>query len=210
MNDSNFVDGGITDANPSIYAILFDQSGINISSASIGHDITATLDNDSKETYSLNEYYKSELNTYKKGIVNFGLYKLKSGEHTIKLKAWDVYNNSSEKSINFIVAESKNLQISHLLNYPNPFTTNTSFYFEHNKPETNLDILLQIFTVSGKIVKTIHTTMNTTGFRSDPIPWNGLDDFGKPIGRGVYIYSLKVRTPEGKIVQAFEKLLILK
>ncbi len=210
MNDSNFVDGGITDANPSIYAILFDESGINISSASIGHNITAILDNDSKQTYSLNEYYKSELNTYKKGIVNFGLYKLKSGEHSIKLKAWDVYNNSSEKTINFIVSENKNLQISHLLNYPNPFTTHTDFYFEHNKPGINLDILLQIFTVSGKVVKTIHTTMNTTGFRSDPIAWNGLDDFGKPIGRGVYIYSVKVRTPDGKIVQAFEKLLILK
>jgi len=210
MNDSSFVDGGITDANPSIYAVLFDENGINVSSASIGHNITAILDNDTKQTFSLNEYYKSKLNTYKQGIVNFGLYKLEPGEHTVKLKVWDVFNNSSEKSINFIVAESKDLEIKHLLNYPNPFTTHTSFYFEHNKPGIEFDILLQIFTVSGKVVKTIHTTMNTVGFRSNPIDWNGLDDFGKPIGRGVYIYSLKIRTPDGKIVQIFEKLLILK
>lgn len=210
MNDSSFVNGDITDENPSIYAILFDENGINVSSASIGHDITAIIDNDNNKTFSLNEYYNSNINTYKQGVVEYELYKLVAGAHSVKLKVWDIYNNSSEKSINFIVAENNNLIISHLLNYPNPFTTNTDFYFEHNQAGIDLEILLQIFTVSGKVVKTIHTTMNTSGYRSEPINWNGLDDFGNPIGRGVYIYSLKIRTPDAKIVQAFEKLLILK
>ncbi len=210
MNDSNFVSGGITDPNPSIYAILEDESGINISSAAVGHDISATIDNSPEQTYSLNEYYKSDLNTYKKGIVNYGLYKLKEGNHSVKLKAWDVYNNSSEKSINFIVLKNNELVIKHLLNYPNPFTTHTSFYFEHNQPGVNLDVLLQIFTISGKLVKTIHTIMNTNGYRSDPIEWNGLDDYGNPIGRGVYIYRIKIKTPDNKTIEKYEKLLILK
>ena len=210
MNDSNFVDGGITDKNPAIYALLFDENGINTSSASIGHDIAATLDNNPNSTYSLNEYYEADIDDFRHGTLNYGLYKLNEGEHNVKLKAWDTYNNPSEAEINFLVLESNELTISHLLNYPNPFTTHTSFYFEHNKPGIDLDILLQIFTVSGKVVKTIHTTMNTSGYRSDPIEWDGLDDYGKPIGRGAYIYSLKVRTPDGKIVQKFEKILILK
>jgi len=210
MNDSSFVSGGITDANPSVFAIILDDNGINTSSASIGHDITAMLDNNPNNIYSLNEYYQSDLNNFKQGSVTFQIYKLDAGAHSIKLKAWDIQNNSAEKTIEFVVVENNNLTISHLLNYPNPFTTNTNFYFEHNKPGVPLDILLQITTVSGKIVKTIHTQMTTNGYRSDPINWNGLDDFEKPIGRGVYIYSIKIRTPDGKNVQKFEKLLLLK
>ncbi len=210
INDSSFVNGGITDPNPSIYAILSDDNGINTSSASIGHDISVTLDNNPNKTYSLNEYYQSDINNFKQGTVSFQLFKLPEGTHSAKLKAWDIQNNSNEKNIEFVVVKNNELTISHLLNYPNPFTTNTNFYFEHNKPGVNLDILLQITTVSGKVVKTIHTQMITDGYRSSPINWNGTDDFGKPIARGVYIYSLKIRTPNGKTVQQYEKLLILK
>jgi len=210
MNDSNFVSGGITNTNPSIYAILYDKSGINISSSSIGHDITAMLDNNSNKVYSLNEYYITETDNYKRGIVDFGLYKIEEGAHSVKLKAWDVYNNSSDKNIDFMVLENNNLVIEHLLNYPNPFTTKTSFYFEHNKPNVELNIILQIFSVSGKVVKTIRTNIISTGYRSEPITWDGLDDFGSPIGKGVYLYTLKIRTPDGKIVEKTEKLLILK
>ncbi len=210
MNDSSFVDGGITDNTPSVFAILEDENGINTSTASIGHDILLTIDNDPYQAFSINEYYQSDVDNYKRGTVKYQIYQLDAGSHTASLKAWDIYNNSTEKSINFTVVEDSKLLISHLLNYPNPFTTKTSFYFEHNKPGVTFDIILQILTVSGKVVKTIHTQMNTDGYRSDAIDWDGKDDFGNPIGRGVYVYSLKIRTPDGEIVQKFEKLLILK
>jgi hypothetical protein len=210
MNDSTFVVGGITNSSPAIYAILTDESGINTSSASIGHDISAILNNSPNKTYSLNEYYQTDIDDFKQGSVSYGLYLLDEGSHTVSLKAWDVHNNPSEKTISFVVIESNDLTINKLLNYPNPFTTNTNFFFEHNKPGMYLEVLLQIFTVSGKLVKTIHQPMTTAGFRSEPINWNGLDDFGSPIGRGVYIYKLKIRTPEGDIAEEYEKLLILK
>ena len=110
----------------------------------------------------------------------------------------------------FVVVENNKIMIEHLLNYPNPFTTHTSFYFDHNHPGVPLEILLQIFTVSGKLVKTFHLTMTTIGYHSDPIEWDGLDDFGKPIGRGVYVYRLKIITPTGQTAEKYEKLLILK
>ncbi len=210
MNDSNFVSGGITDPNPSVFAILEDNNGINTSSASIGHDISLTIDDNPNKTYSINEHYQADIDDFRKGTVDYKLFNLSAGNHTAKLKTWDIYNNSAQKSIEFVVMENNELIIRHLLNYPNPFTTNTKFFFEHNKPGIDLDILLQIYTVSGKVVKNIHIQMNTEGFRSDPIAWNGLDDYGKPVARGVYIYSLKIRTPNGKIAQQTEKLLILK
>ncbi len=210
MNDSSFVAGGITNPNPAIFSILNDENGINTSSASFGHDIVATLDENANKSYSLNEYYQSDIDNYKQGSIRYELYKLDEGLHIVKLKAWDTYNNSSEKSISFVVQKDNEIIIEHLLNYPNPFTTNTDFYFEHNKPGMNLDVLLQIFTVSGKLVKTINKQMTTEGFRSEPIHWDGLDDFGNKIGSGVYVYRLKIRTLDGKIAEKYEKLLILK
>ena len=97
-----------------------------------------------------------------------------------------------------------------MLNYPNPFTTHTDFYFEHNQIGTEIDVLIQIFTISGKLVKTIETSLIPNGYRAGPYPWDGTDDFGNRIGRGVYVYRVKLRSSLGEVVEKFEKLLILK
>lgn len=210
MNDESFVSGGITDANPSIFSLLSDESGINISSGGIGHDITAVIDSDDKNVIVLNDDYRADADTYKSGSLEHFLFELPAGEHNLKLKVWDVYNNSSEEYIDFVVVEADKLNIAHLLNYPNPFTTHTDFYFEHNMPGTDIEIIIQIFTVSGKLVKTIDQTYFSDGYRAGPFSWNGTDDFGNRIGRGVYVYRLKVRSLTGEVVEKYEKLLILK
>ena len=210
MNDENFVSGGVTDQNPVLYAILADSSGINTVGNGIGHDITAILDNNTSDIIVLNDYYESDVDDYQKGKIEYLFNKLEEGDHQLKVKVWDVYNNSSEEILDFIVAESEKLAIKNLLNYPNPFTEQTAFYFDHNRPNETLETMIQIFTVSGKLVKTIHATINSNGFRSEPINWNGLDDFGDTPGRGVYIYQVKVRTMDGETVTKIEKLVILK
>jgi len=96
-----------------------------------------------------------------------------------------------------------------VLNYPNPFTTQTEFMFEHNHPCADLDVNIQVFTVSGKVVKSITQQVQCDGFRSTGITWDGRDDYDQKIGRGVYVYQVKVRTPEGQVASAFEKLVIL-
>jgi Peptidase family C25 len=210
MNDENFVSGGVTNESPKLIAILSDSSGINTVGNGIGHDITVTLDKNSSDIIVLNDYYESDLDEYQSGKIEYLFSELENGDHNLKLKVWDVYNNSSEGDMDFIVAESENLAIRNLLNYPNPFTESTAFYFDHNRPNEDLDILIQIFTVSGKLVKTITSIINSNAFRSDPIRWDGLDDFGDNIGRGVYIYQIRVRTFDGEIVKKIEKLVILK
>jgi hypothetical protein len=210
MNDENFVSGGVTDENPKLYVVLNDSSGINTVGNGIGHDITATLDNNTSNLIVLNDYYESDIDDYQKGKIEYLFSELDEGDHNLKLKVWDVYNNSSEENLDFIVAESENLSIKNLFNYPNPFTEQTAFYFDHNRPNEDLEVLIQIFTVSGKLVKTISTIINSNAFRSDAIQWDGLDDFGDKIGRGVYIYQIKVRTIDGETVKKIEKLVILK
>ena len=65
-------------------------------------------------------------------------------------------------------------------------------------------------TVSGKLVKTIDRYSLCNGYRSDPIDWDGKDEYGDDIGRGVYIYRLKVRAADGDVAEKYEKLVILK
>jgi hypothetical protein len=210
MNDDKFVIGGITNSDPKIYAVLSDSNGINTAGSSIGHDITAVLDGNNAHPMVLNDYYESELNNYKSGTVRYPLTGLSEGNHTLTVKVWDVYNNSSSSSTEFIVSPSAKLALKHILNYPNPFTTKTSFFFEHNICCTNMDVQIQVFTISGKLVKTIRQRVAMEGFRSDAIDWNGTDEFGDKIGRGVYIYRLRVRTNSGETSEKFEKLVILK
>jgi len=209
MNDESFAYGGITDESPSLFAIVADSNGVNTVGNGIGHDITAVLDDNATSTINLNDFYQADLDSYQSGKVIYPFSNLSEGTHNLKFKIWDVYNNSSEAYTEFVVAESAQLALQHVLNYPNPFTTRTSFMFEHNQPCNSLDVQVQVFTVSGKLVKTINETVLSNGFRNDPIEWDGLDDFGQKIGRGVYLYNLKVKTPDGQKAEQIERLVIL-
>jgi hypothetical protein len=102
------------------------------------------------------------------------------------------------------------MALNHVLNYPNPFTTNTQFMFEHNQPGVTLDVTIEVFSLSGYKVKTLSTQMMTTGFRSETISWDGLDDYGDRIGKGTYIYRVKLVDPSGKHVEKLEKLVLLR
>jgi hypothetical protein len=210
LNDENFAFGGITDENPVLLAYVSDSSGINTVGTGIGHDIVATLDGDNNKSVIINDYYESDVDSYTSGVIQYPYNSLEKGSHTLELKVWDVHNNSSESMTEFVVAESAELAIEHVLNYPNPFTTSTDFYFDHNQPNTMLDVQVQIYTVSGRLIKTIDEIVMTNGYRSDPIHWDGLDDFGDRIGRGVYIYKLRVRSNDGTYAEKLEKLVILR
>ena len=210
LNDDKFVFGGMTDAAPKVFAILSDSSGINTVGNGIGHDISVSLDRNSNQLYVLNDYYESDLDNYQKGRVTYSLADLSSGRHTLQFKVWDINNNSSEAYTEFVVSESAKLALDHVLNYPNPFTTHTTFMFEENKPCVSMSIQVQIYTVSGKLIKTLNDYVTNAGYRNTSVEWDGRDDFGDPIGRGVYVYRLKVKTADGEVADKFEKLVILK
>jgi hypothetical protein len=210
MNDESFIDGGNTNASPNLIAVLFDASGINTSITAVDHDIVGILDGDTSNPIILNDFYQTELNDFTNGKVSYTLRDLAVGPHTLKLKAWDTYNNSSETTLNFVVVSDAILNLENVLNYPNPFVNYTEFWFNHNKPNEPLEVQVQVFTVSGKLVKTINQNVQTTGNLSRNISWNGLDDFGNKIGKGVYIYKLRVKSTASNLVsEKYEKLVIL-
>lgn len=206
LNDEQFVNGGLVNQNPLLIAKLFDDNGLNTVGTGIGHDITAVIDGDLNNPIVLNQYYEANIDEYQSGQVRFPLSDLSAGNHNITIKAWDVHNNSAERKLEFVVANNSEIVLDHVLNYPNPFTTSTDFYFEHNQPGVLLTVKLQVFTISGKVVKSFEQVMQTVGTRSNAIRWNGLDDFGDKIGRGTYVYKLSVTTSDGKKIDKFEKL----
>ena len=215
MNTEGFAFGGITDESPVLLVTLEDDNGINVVGNSIGHDLEGVLDEDTENTLLLNDFYEAELNDFRKGKVKFPLENIPVGRHNIRVKAWDVANNSSEGYTEFVVAESAELALEHVLNYPNPFTDRTCFQFDYNLAGAELEVMVQVFTVSGRLVKTIQQNVMADGaIRQDNcIAWDGRDDYGDRLARGVYLYRVKARTV-GSDSQSresdFEKLVILK
>lgn len=210
MNDSSFVFGDQTHTDPQLYAVISDSTGINTVGLGIGHDMIAVLDEDATHPIVLNDNFSTDPNSFRTGSIRYPFYDLEEGTHSVSVKVWDVNNNSAQSYTEFVVATSAKLALKHVLNYPNPFTTRTQFRFEYNQACDMLDVQVQVFTVSGKLVKTLSAYVHTDGKNADPIEWDGTDEFGDRIGKGVYIYRLRVRNSLGETAERYERLVILK
>lgn len=209
MNDQNFISGGITNASPIFLAYLEDENGINTASG-IGHDLIAILDGDESNPYVLNDYYETELDNFRKGKIKFPFRNLSVGLHTLTFKGWDVYNNPVTSELQFLVVGDESITLTNVLNYPNPFVNYTQFWFTHNRPFEPLQVQVQVITVTGKVVWTNNQIVTTEGFTSREITWDGRDDFGDKIGKGVYVYKLTVKSLVSNTqTEKYEKLVIL-
>lgn len=206
MNDSLFIRGGITNESPSIYALVYDASGINTTGLGIGRDISAVLDDNTKEVLVLNEYYDANIDDFQRGTVVYPLSKLKEGRHSLKVKVWDVHNNSAEATTEFIVAPTIKFAIENLMAYPNPFSTQTTFSFEHNQQGKNLDIKVLIYDTKGKLVKTITALEMNAGSRVNSLVWNPYREGYTEVSPGLYLFKVIVKNEEGQEVEASSRL----
>lgn len=211
LNDTNFVSGGLASPNPTLFARLSDASGINASGLGIGHDIKAVLDGASDAAIVLNEFYTADLNTYVSGTVRYGLADLSPGLHTIEFVAWDVANNKGTASLDFVVAESLAAAIAEFTSFPNPANEEVTFRFEHNLACQFADIVIDVTDMQGRRVAELSTTMEASGFRSQPVTWdlrNG--PLGGQVGPGFYVARMRLTTAAGEVVQYADKILVLR
>jgi hypothetical protein len=211
MNDTLFVDGGLTDENPLLLAFLEDENGINTTGNGIGHDIVLMLDYESSQSLTLNSFYKAKTNSYTEGIIVYPLSNISEGEHVINLKAWDVLNNSNSANLRFIVANSEETMVNSIMNYPNPFTEATRFVFEHNMAGSDLEIVIDIYDLQGKKVRSLQTTINNAGYKvaPDDLRWSGTTENGIRLQSGVYSYQLRVSSSNGQVDEKGGKLVLL-
>lgn len=214
LDDYNFQNGSTVTTTPLLLAKIEDDNGINITGNSIGHDIVSTVKSVSTQETILNDYFTADQDNSKAGEVQYQLQTLTPGNYTLQLRAWDIANNKSEAQIDFVVSEDVSQSIDHVLNYPNPFTTATSFMFEYDSHNQPIEAQIAIYTVSGKLVKTITEQLSPIGKRFKSSVWNGKDDFDGQLAKGVYLYKVKVlgsdRSKGKRVISDFQKMVLLK
>ena len=207
INDTNFINGGITDENPKLFAIVSDEIAINTVGSGLGHDIMARLDN-AANTFVLNDYFEVDANNPNKGTITFPFNDLSDGEHTLSLKVWNIFNFSSDANITFVVNSSENGEIMKLKNYPNPFTYDTQIILEHNQPSTIEEAQLFIYNQDGRLITSMDATPYIGSYSIGPINWQGTTIGGEKLANGVYFCRMQITTQTDKITTPTQKIVI--
>jgi hypothetical protein len=206
LNSESFKDGDVVSASSVLIANIKDETGINTAGTGIGHDITAVLDGDNSNVMVLNDYFQASKDKYTEGTIVFPLNDLSEGEHILKIKVWDVMNNSSEKEIRFVVKDD--FRVESVLCYPNPMEGQTSFVFTHNQPDDSFNVTLEVFQSSGTRIDIVTEKIGSQGTESMPLEWTPASRLVK-MRSGVYIYRLLITTSDGKTGSASGRLVYL-
>ena len=127
----------------------------------------------------------------------------KNGTYELRIQAYDASDNlsgDSDYNISFEVVNESS--ITQVLNYPNPFSTSTRFVFTLTGSRVPDYMLIQIMTVTGKVVREITQDELGTiriGRNISEYAWDGRDEYGDELANGVYLYRVITRI-EGEVV----------
>lgn len=207
LDSPEFKSGDQTSKNPTLIANLSDDNGINTVGTGIGHDITAVLDGNYSNVYVLNSYYKANTDDYTSGTLTFPLSNLPIGKHTLRLKVWDVANNSSEKEIEFEITSE--LEITEISNYPNPVLDYTYFTFKHNQPGATMDVIFDIYDQNGRSVDRFQASVGSNGNTTNPVRWD-IAESKIAATPGVYVYRAIVQNSDGVISSKSGKMVVVR
>ncbi|MBR5170828.1 MAG: type IX secretion system sortase PorU [Muribaculaceae bacterium] len=208
LNDMSFVSGADVNESPLLLATVADESGVNFSSAGIGHSMTLTLDG----TISYNDlvgYYtplSAEQGT--RGSISYPLSDLAPGLHTLRLRVWDVYNNVSEKTISFNVINGLAPQIADVYCAANPASVETSFYVKHNRPDAVVSVTIEVYDLMGRMVWSTTQAGRSDMYTSTPVTWDLTDSGGRRVPRGIYVYRATISTDGVKEATRAKKLAV--
>ncbi|MCO5252190.1 MAG: type IX secretion system sortase PorU [Candidatus Kapabacteria bacterium] len=193
MDSREFIQGDVVTSSPKLIVDLFDESGINTTGLGIGHKIEAWID-ESPTSIDLTDKFTTSLTDSRSGSIESFLFGLAPGKHTIKVRAWDVYNNFSIAETYFFISPDGDGSYGNVKhNYPNPFSEQTTIVLNHNMPPP-FEVNLKIFSLTGVTLRDIKTSVNT--YHTSEIMWDGKDNLGNPVSQGVYIVHIEVPSTE--------------
>jgi hypothetical protein len=188
--------------NPSSMLIvkLYDANGLNTTGTGIGHKLEGILNGDNNNPIDFTNYFTSDINSGgKSGTINYQFNGLNPGNYSLKVAAWDVFNNSSSATTNFDVISSSGLVIDDVYNYPDPFASNTTFTFQQNLAAA-INVKIKIYTVAGRLIRVIESNGITGKFIK--VDWDGRDQNGDLIANGTYLYKVIVHSVDGQYSQS--------
>ncbi|WP_372947942.1 type IX secretion system sortase PorU [Mariniphaga sp.] len=205
LDSPDFIPGDKVSKNPTLLAYLSDENGINTAGSGIGHDITAVLNNDYSKVMVLNNYYQANAGDFTSGTLSFPMKDIPVGKNSLKLKAWDVANNSTEVEIEFEVTGE--FEISNVANYPNPVSDYTFFTFDHNQADATFEVIFEIFDQNGSRIDYFTTQVGSNGTVSNPVRWD-LNETKIQMRSGIYIFRVTAQNSDGIITSNAGKLLV--
>ncbi len=196
FDDINFENSYLVNPDFILIAKLSDQTGLNTTGIGIGHKLEGILNDDENNAIDLTNYFVGDLNSGgRSGIINYKFTALEPGEYKIKIKAWDVFNNFSVEEVMFtVVSPESGLTVREVFNYPNPFSSNTTFTFQHNIASP-INVRIKVYTIAGRMIKEIEEKELLDKFIR--INWDGRDEDGNQISNGTYLYKLIVESSDG-------------
>ena len=208
LNSPSFVSGGRVNETPLLVAKMQDVDGINMA-GSIGHNMTAIIDGEASMTYNLNEYYSTDIGSYERGTVSYLLPELSEGKHTLVFRAWDMMNNSSVATIEFEVVKGLTPDILHVQALPDLLQGTTTFMLTHDRPENEVEVAIEVFDMSGRIVWS-HNEQTISSGNTYSFCWSQCSASGQPLGEGVYLYRVVVTSPSGSSASKAQKMVLIR
>ena len=200
--------GDFLDSGDSLMVTISDPSGVNLAGG-IGHGISLIVDDRTDNALSLTERFQYHLDSYTDGRLVYPLSVVGPGRHQFKIKAWDNVNNMAAVEFEVEIGSSENLALRDLLNYPNPMSEATTFYFELTRDVKELQV--GVYTLSGKNI----WSTSRYDLRADRYPngetkivWDGRDDEGDRVATGVYMFRVTV-SAGSEAAEEFGKIVVL-
>ncbi len=206
LNKDSFQSGDVVTSSPVLLSYISDDNGINSTGNGVGRDMVMVIDNDYSNSIIMNNYFYMDVNSYKSGKIVYPFNKLSKGSHTLMIKAWDLQNNSSEKTIEFIVDDNVEIHLTEVLNYPNPFENETRFEFAHNKNGSILEAIIRIYNIVGEFVIELPSNNFEGTNESGIIIWNGKNQNGEVVAPGIYVYTIELKDSYGNVTVQQQKL----
>ena len=204
LNSKAFKNGGKVNTTPYFMAELYDDSGINASGSSIGHDLELIIDGDVNKTYNLNNNFTYDFGDYRSGSIGFSIPELSIGIHKLQFRAWDILNNSTTTELVFEVTEDAGAGEFDVTCTQNPAHTNTQFVITHDRPGSELKVTLDVFDLSGRQVWRQTDTQVATS-NTLTIDWNLNVAGGSRLRTGLYLCRLTLNDGDSKTVKLLIK-----
>ena len=208
LNSAAFVNGGNVNTTPYFVAELTDEDGINASGSGIGHDLQLIIDGEMSKTYSLNDYFQYDFGSYTSGKLGYSIPALDYGKHHLLFRAWDVMNNSSTAELTFNVAKGIEPVFSIVDCTPNPATTKTTFHITHDRANSPLDVIIDVFDISGRHLWS-HNESGTYPDNTLTIDWDLTTNSGSRLSTGVYLYRVQMSNEGSSYASRAKKLIVL-
>lgn len=196
LNHQSFSDGDAVNPSPVFIARVSDDTGINLSAAGVGRQMSLTLDG-TKVLNDVAQYYTPATDGSNGGTVAYQLSDLADGTHELLFRVYDTSGNSARATLSFAVAQGLTPKLFEVFSDANPALTEANFYLRHDRPDATLSVTIAVYNLLGHMVWTSTATDRSDMFLSAPLHWDLRDMGGHRVQRGIYIYRATAKDADG-------------